>query len=75
MGRSVGNLPLCVKGKPASSCGGRSFLAGIRSMGVRHSEDEKAVVRAFIRGRDENWVKKGYTSPVGSPLIFKNQAR
>ena len=39
---------MCVKGKAASSCGGRSFLAGIRSMGVRHLEDGKAEVKEAV---------------------------
>jgi hypothetical protein len=64
---------LCVKNKAASSFGGPSFLAWIGSVSVKHSENGKAGVRAFIHERAENLVKKGYRSPVVSPLILKNQ--
>jgi hypothetical protein len=40
MCRSVGNLSLCVKNTAASSSGGRSFLAWIRSVRVRYSEEK-----------------------------------
>ena len=43
-------------------------------MGVRHSDEGKVGVRPFIRGKGDNWVEKGYTSPLNSPPRLKNQA-
>ena len=60
VGRSVGNLSLCVKIKAVSSSGGRSLLAGIGSMRVRHSEDGKATANTFIDARAENLMKKRF---------------
>ena len=53
MSRSVGSLSFCVKNKAASSSGGRSFLAWIGSVRVKHSEEGKAGMRTFIRARAE----------------------
>jgi hypothetical protein len=50
------------------------ILAWNGSVRVRPSEDAKAGMRTFIRARAENLVKKGYRSPMDSPLILKNQA-
>ena len=61
--------PWCVKNKAASSSGGRSFLAWIGSVRVRHSEDGKAGVRTIIRARAEKihtaW-QNGHRKPAQS---------
>jgi len=35
----------------------------------RHSEVGKVALGLYIRGRDDSWVKKGYTSPLNSPPL------